>query len=139
MSVPAHKSMGKLIEMDIADFLKMAKHLAEGPNDYKLDKLRTSLGAGHLITELPLLMVDSDRSGKAQVDGHEGRHRALVLKELGFTSMPVILKMGGLRWSEQSDPERFDYQENWPTRLVGEQGLSIPFPVARKDAMSPYK
>lgn len=137
-AVPANKSREKLIEMGIDDFLKMAKPLDE-PTQFKLDPLWESVNSGEKLHELPVLFVDSNRDGKAVVDGHEGRHRALTLKRLGYTTMPVILKMGGLRWSEQSDSNRFDYYPKWPKTLKGESGKTIPFPVAREDAMSPYK
>lgn len=137
-AVPANKSREKLIEMDIDDFLKMAKPLEE-PAQFKLDPLWQSVSSGEKLHELPVLFVDSNRDGKATVDGHEGRHRALTLKRLGYTSMPVILKMGGLRWSEQNDSNRFDYYEKWPKTLKGESGKTIPFPVSRADAMTPYR
>lgn len=137
-AVPAHKSREKLVEMGIDDFLKMAKPLDE-PSDYKLQPLWDSVSNGEKLHELPTLFVDTNKDGKATVDGHEGRHRALTLKRLGFTSMPVLLKMGGLRWSEQSDPNRFDYYPKWPKTLKGESGKSIPFPVSRENAMTPYR
>ena len=137
-AIPANKGREKLVEMDIDDFLNMAKPLDE-PSEYKLDPLWQSVSSGEKLHELPTLFIDTSRDGTAVVDGHEGRHRALTLKRLGYTSMPVILKTGGLRWSEQSDPNRFDYYEKWPKTLKGESGKTIPFPVSRDNAMTPYR
>jgi hypothetical protein len=58
--------------------------------------------------------------------------------KLGYTKMPVELR-GPIRWSEQDDPDKFDYYGSWPERLIGEgHSYSIPFPVSREEAAKDY-
>ena len=136
---PGYKSRYKLIEMPIAQFLALADDIKSGDSRQKLENTRAILARGDNFTSIPYLYA----SNKGQVDGHEGRNRALALQELGYTTMPVELRMRDLRWSEQLDPDKFDYIENWPTRLTAQEdaknpNYSIPFPVRRQDSESAY-
>jgi hypothetical protein len=137
-----YKSTYKLIEINIDDFLSLSEKIEnEKDSETKLKKARTYLQNGGRFTNLPYLYYEYD--GKmARVTGHEGRHRAMALKELGYTTMPVSFR-GPIRWSEQNDPNRFDYKPNFPTRLQAEKdannpNFTIPFPVTREMAGQPY-
>jgi len=131
-----YKDRKKLIDMNIDDFLALAKF---GRTEPKLEATRNILSRGGQFSSLPYLSVDED----GKVSGHEGRHRARALKEAGYKTMPVVLHSENIRWSEQADPEKFDYVEKWPNRLVAQSGaafesFSIPFPVSREQAGAKY-
>lgn len=131
-----YKDRKKLIDMNIDDFLALAKF---GRTEPKLEATRDILSRGGQFSSLPYLSVDED----GKVSGHEGRHRARALKEAGYKTMPVVLHSENIRWSEQADPEKFDYVEKWPNRLVAQSGaafesFSIPFPVSREQAGANY-
>lgn len=137
---PDYKGREKLVEMRIDDFLSLAKYT--DPNSAyskgKLADAKKLLAEGTPYETLPYLSTD-----EGQVTGHEGRHRAMALKEAGYDTMPVILRDTSIRWSEQLDPNRFDYIEEWPTKLQAESKaanpkFTIPFPVPREQAMQPY-
>ena len=126
------KSRDKLISMPIKDFLAMAEAIPGGASQFKAERVVEQLKTRGYFSSLPFLMFKTD-GGEATAIGHEGRHRAMALQRLGYTHLPVILR-GDIRWSEQSDPSRFDYREKWPTVLHGQSGGSIKFPVRREDA-----
>ena len=133
---PAYKGRSKLIEMPIDDFLGLAE---EGFASYKEKDIKELVSKGEKFSSLPFLMIDEN----GNVEGHEGRHRARALKEAGYKTMPVLLRSSNIRWSEQSDPSRFDYIEKWPTRLRAEKNakdpsFSVPFPVTREEAAASY-
>jgi len=107
------------------------------PSKYKAEQIQSMLKKGEKFSSLPYLYVDVDSSGNAKVTGHEGRHRARALADLGYTHIPVELR-SNIRWSEQSNPQRFDYKENWPATLTGENGDVVPFPVSREEAGRNY-
>ena len=140
---PGFKSRERLIEINIDDFLNLSDQVTEGSyTGGKLKDTRSYLKDGGKFNSLPFFQYDIDDDNVANVVGHEGRHRALALKELGYTTMPVILR-GPIRWSEQSDPNRFDYVEEFPTRLRAQEkatnpNFTIPFPVTRETADQPY-
>jgi hypothetical protein len=59
----------------------------------------------------------------------------MALKKAGVKSIPVVLRSKAskgyeIRWSEQTNPKSYDYLDQaWPTKLVGESGGEIKFPV----------
>jgi hypothetical protein len=133
-----YKDRSKVIDMEIKDFLKMALPLKRGPMADKMEQVQLFVKHGKKLSSLPQLFFDC--SGEtAKVTGHEGRHRALALQEAGCKSMPVEIR-GPIRWSEQDDPDRFDYREEWPTVLISEDGSSrMLFPVTRETSNEGYK
>lgn len=143
MRVPGYKSKEKLIEMPIRDFLQLAE---EGYDERKMQNARKLLAEGKQFSSIPFLGVEREDENNPSIYktvGHEGRHRARALEELGYKTIPVILKTDFIRWSEQNDPDKFDYREVWPSRLKAQKGaanpyFSIPFPVRREDSEKPY-
>lgn len=134
--VPGFKSREKLYPMPIRDFLKLAKQ--DPPVQTKADDLKALRKNGTPFRDIPFLQFWENKNGELQVDGHEGRHRARQLLSEGYETMPVILR-GPIRWSEQKDPGRFDYQEKWPKTLLSQDGdVRLPFPVSREQAAEPY-
>ena len=132
---PRFKSREKLVEMPIDQFLKLAKHTEEAA--FKKEPLEKSIAAGEKLRDLPQLWI-TEEEGQQTVTGHEGRHRAMALKRLGYTSMPVKITHGAIRWSEQQEPHKSGYREEWPTTLKGENGDIVEFPVKREEAALPY-
>ena len=146
-----YKSRSKVIEMSPDDFLRMAEQLPDGPSAEKLAGVQKLLSDEEEFSSIPRLVFRS-KDGVAQVTTHEGRHRAMALRDRGVKSMPVELQ-GDIRWGEQakaadeavermSDAERrmylFDVKEVWPSVLKGESRSDdagslfkneIPFPV----------
>ena len=134
---PEYKSRTKLIEMSIDDFLGLSD---EGVTDYKTEGVGKLIKGGEKFSSLPFLIIDND----GRVEGHEGRHRARALKQAGYTTMPVILRSSNIRWSEQYSPDRFDYVENWPSKIKAEKNaanpnFSIDFPIKREDSDKAYE
>lgn len=140
LRVQKYKSREKLISMKIADFLKMA---AKGIDKEKEAGVNALISSGKQFSDLPFLKGEN-YGDVLRITGHEGRHRARKLLEMGYKYMPVVLIIGpgsapSIRWSEQNDPNKFDYVQQWPTKMKGEDGDVMPFPVSREDADSKYK
>lgn len=134
--VPLYGSREKLIDMNIDDFLMLAE---KGFSNSKYEGVKKLMDEGEKFYSLPFLNAYADGKDFLKVRGHEGRHRARALKEAGYQTMPVILRTD-IRWSFQNDPSnRYDYVENWPTRIESEDSdRSIPMPVSREESMAPY-
>lgn len=120
------KSREVLTEMNIDDFLKLAK---EGFDPAKAKRLK----GVEKFDDVPYLMLDTS-GDVAKVVGHEGRHRALALREMGETTMPVTLRDGRIRWDQQ-DPKDWDYNKIWPTKIESESGDIIgKFPIKQGES-----
>lgn len=131
-----YKSRDRLISMRIEDFLRLAHSGHDVQKEKGINKL---IRTNTRFETLPYLYFDLDSDGQAKVTGHEGRHRARALMQLGYKTMPVELR-GPIRWSEQNSPQnQYDYQPKWPTILRGEEHGFIPFPVSRSESGLPYK
>jgi hypothetical protein len=135
-----YKSKNKLVSMPIDQFLTLAERL-DTPTTDKQERVSKKIKADEQFSEAPYLYFGTWSSdmpeGQAKVTGHEGRHRAMQLKKMGYTHMPVELR-GDIRWSEQDDPTKNDYAEAYPTQIIGENGDVMPFPVPREMSTAPY-
>lgn len=134
----------KRIDMPIQDFLNMAKRQSE-PDMYKYNRVKNAVEQGIPLKDIPYLSFNSDNKGLAKISGHEGRHRALVLQEKGYTHMPVNIEGNNgkarLAWDRQNDPKDWYYAENWPKKLLDQDNIPVhemPFPVTREDALKKY-
>ena len=127
-----YKARYRTIPMKITDFLSMAK---PGFDQSKADHVTELLEKGAKFESVPYLYFDLE-NGNARVTGHEGRHRARALLQLGYSTMPVELR-GQIRWSEQTNPKGYDYIETWPNKLISEDGSkSINFPIPRDPSVA---
>ena len=129
-----------IVDMSPDEFLDLALPLPNG-DDSKLIPVRNLAQRGSQFTDIPYLGFDNMLDGPAQVKMHEGRHRALALKELGVKKMPVRLisrEYGtgpAIRWGKQ-DYENFDlvHPDDWPTKIEQESGGNIrDFPISRPE------
>jgi hypothetical protein len=129
------KSRSKIVRMSIDDFLNIVTPL---PSEQS-QEAQKSFDAGIKWESIPYLGIKTDENGVAKITGHEGRHRALVLKRAGYTEMPVEIRDRSIRWSSQNDPNDFDYLQNFPTQLESEVGKNrIPFPFTREQSAIKY-
>lgn len=129
----SYKSRQHLIYMSPDEFLQMAERIEEAVPS-KQETVEGVLSKSSKFDSIPFLAFEHDGKGQAKVVGHEGRHRAMSLKERGVTRMPVMLHSQGkdaIRWSEQGNLKNLDrISGEWPQVLEGETEGEIPFPVA---------
>lgn len=97
----------------------------------KYTSINTALENGVKLNDIPFLELDNDGT-KAFIFSHDGRHRAMGLKHLGVNLMPIVIKARRIRWGCQNNPNmKSDYEEEWPTKLITENGDELPFPFSR--------
>lgn len=122
------KSRTLVTEINIDDFLNLAR---KGEDASKADSLKNV----DVFDEIPYLRTEKDADGVLKVVGHEGRHRARRLKELGYETIPVRITDRDIRWDQQVDPKSFDYKKEWPTVIKSEDGDFIgEFPIKQGEA-----
>jgi len=121
------KSREILVDMPIEDFLKAAE---KDFSPEKLAKTRQLVSEGKPFDSVPTLSFKNNADGTGKVTGHDGRHRALALKEQGETTIPVrlISQSGdgpGIRWGQQDNPKSFDYVDVIPQKLIEQDGTDF--------------
>lgn len=122
----SRKSREALTQMPIDDFLSLAR---DGYDPTKA----AGISDVSKFYDLPFLNIRSE-DGIANITGHEGRHRARRLKELGESTMPVRIK-SDIRWDQQNDPKLWDYEQDYPEILFNEDGTKkSPFPFVQGDS-----
>lgn len=125
------KSREILVEMPIDDFLEAAK---KEVSESKLEGTRALVAGGTPFNSIPQLSFKNNGDGTGRVTGHEGRHRAMALREQGETTIPVrLMSEGGtgpsIRWGQQNNPNSPDYVEIIPQSLIAEEGTgSVSMP-----------
>ncbi|NDG33087.1 hypothetical protein EB118_23850, partial [bacterium] len=140
--VPVYKSRSKLVYLPIRTFLDLAEPIDTTKQNINLftgeEKSTTVakvLKESGKFKSIPSLTIEDNNDGTYKVTGHEGRHRANALLQLGYTHIPVEVRASDIRWSEQNNPDNFDYKQNWPTKLISQDGKqSVPFPVSREES-----
>lgn len=133
-SAPALSDTGQdlLILMPISTFLSVARRIKGGDLHLKkAEAVRTLLESGTVFNSTPFLKTEVVDATIHKVIGHEGRHRAMALSELGYSHIPVRIKSTSVIWEDQADPTSPTYLQNWPTKLQGEHKNLIPFPFPR--------
>jgi hypothetical protein len=121
------KSREILVDMPIEDFLQAAK---KDLSAEKLENTRKLVSEGKPFDSVPSLSFKNNADGTGKVTGHDGRHRAIALREQGETTIPVrLISEGGdgpgIRWGQQNDPDSFDYVDVIPQKLIEEDGTSL--------------
>jgi hypothetical protein len=125
------KSREILVDMPIDDFLEAAK---KEVSESKLEGTRALVAEGTPFNSIPQLSFKNNGDGTGRVTGHEGRHRAMALREQGETTIPVrLMSEGGtgpsIRWGQQNNPNSPDYVEIIPQSLIAEEGTgSVSMP-----------
>lgn len=142
-----NKSREKMVFMKINDFINLSKGIddVDGPafyepeEDIKIKSILESIKSGERIVNVPELGVNTScDDGVARVESHEGRHRAMILAALGCEYMPVMIQTSSIRFSEQLEPDNYDYIEQWPNMMASEDNDFVDnFPVSREQCQTP--
>ena len=133
-------SSDSLVYLTPEQFLRMAEPIPGGVVPYKAERVAKALEEGAKFEDIPLLQI----TNAGRVRGHEGRHRAMALRDKGVQRIPVRIHASDMRWNQQAPisedlsfhqraVREHEYVENLPEELVGEDGVSrIPFPFHRE-------
>jgi hypothetical protein len=130
------KSREILVDMPIDDFLAAAK---QEKSPKKLAAVKDLLSKNIPFETVPSLQFANNGDGTAKVVSHDGRHRAMALKERGETTIPVRLtsnagKGDAIRWGQQNDPKSPDYVATLPQTLIAEDSdAKVAMPAKAKD------
>lgn len=142
----------RVIDMKIDDFLGLAEPLPQDDEQYHGDRkrrlkefLRDVVDGVKFDWAIPTLTIKHTEDRNWKVIGHDGRHRAMLLKEIGFEEMPVCInfaKGDGFedRWyipyEDSDDWIEVVYAQN--DKNVSNRRAKYPFPITKENCFSYY-
>lgn len=128
----------QIVDMPIDTFLGLAEPIPADDlkrhakqEDFKKDVL-----AGKKTDwAIPYLTIRETEDEKWKVIGHDGRHRAMLLKSLGYKEMPVHIRI-----PESKLLNGIDNGELWCQNDTGAKRdrMTYPFPITTKNYNEPY-
>ena len=137
-------STGHYMDMDPETFLKLT---GGEINPKKLKRVKKLIEEGVSFESYPFLNYrKGPKTWVAEISGHEGRHRARALADLGVKKMPVRLHHVGSWEILQGKPD--DYGGMWPRVLRSKKGtrfnktdddIEIPYPVSDPRPPGPWQ
>lgn len=127
-----------LVQMDVEQFTNLATDALENesPEEFqkKVDQLVDLAQKGIGWLDIPRLDLQT-KGNVSRVIGHEGRHRAAAALQLGYSTIPVVLADGDIRWDKTLSPSNRDHlplpkvlrtqrkTDWWTTHPVTEQNI----------------
>ena len=146
-------SQNIVVMMPVDEYVALCEPLKADDHKHHAD-LKKKIESGEIqrFDTIPLLRIRQMEDGTdAKVYGHDGRHRALLMKELGFNEIPVRLYAENFCWGENcGDGENGSAViiqdpgaglRGWPTWLWGQKDKGMykekqkfNFPVSREDS-----
>ena len=95
-------SQNMVVMLPVEEYVALCEPLKADDHKHHAD-LKKKLDSGEIqrFDSIPLLRIRQMEDGTdAKVYGHDGRHRAMLMKELGFDKIPVRLYAENFCWGE---------------------------------------
>ena len=153
-------SQNMVVMMPVDEYVSLCEPLKADDHKHHSDlKKKVESGEIKRFDTIPLLRIRQMEDGTdAKVYGHDGRHRALLMKEMGFKEIPVRMYAENFCWGEnggdgvggetaigqQQVGGMLDYGaglRGWPKWLWGQNDKGMDtdkskfkFPVKREDS-----
>ena len=121
-------SRDRLVYLTPDEFLRLAEPL-DTPFAPKAEAIQRDMGLGEKFPDVPRLKMNEE----GRIVDHDGRHRAMALRDRGVDGIPVRLESSSgagkkdIRWNLQNQPGRNagrEYVDRLPTELIGQDGTS---------------
>ena len=136
-------SQNMVVMMPCDEYVALCEPLKADDHKHHADlKGKVESGEIRKFDTIPLLRIRQMEDGSdAKVYGHDGRHRAMLMKEYGFKEIPVRLYADNFCWGDDGCDEETEKLHGWPKWLWGQNdkgsekgGEKFKFPVIRKDS-----
>lgn len=114
-------SQNMVVMMPVETYLGLCEPLKKDDAKHHAD-LKNKIESGEIqrFDTIPLLRIRQMEDGTdAKVYGHDGRHRARLMKELGFDEIPVRLYAENFCWGENGDCRGGDETASVQPQVVG--------------------
>lgn len=127
----------QIVDMPIDEFLGLAEPIPD--DDLKrhapMEDFKRDVASGKTTSwDIPYLTIKENEDGIWKVVGHDGRHRGMLLRSLGYNNMPVRLDIDETM-NEELLPELLWCQND---KSVEREKDFYPFPITEANFMQPY-
>lgn len=128
----------QIVDMPIDEFIGLAEPIPD--DDEKrhtpMEEFKADVLAGKSTNwDIPYLVIKENEDGIWKVVGHDGRHRGMLLKSIGYETMPVLLKMPEAELNEELLPEIVWSQND---KSIEREKDFYPFPITEDNFQMPY-
>lgn len=139
----------RVVDIDIDTFLGLAEPLKEDDekrHDFDIKSFLIDVAAGRKFDwNVPALTIKRTEDDIWKVIGHDGRHRAMLLKKLGYKEMPVCIYFKNMKGEDgkwyipSEDDDRWAdvvYCQN--DTFADRPQKKFPFPITKENCYSYY-
>ena len=133
-----YNGYAQIVDMPIDEFIGLAEPIPdddEKRHSPQEDFKRDVLDGKSTSWDIPYLTIKENEDGIWKVIGHDGRHRGMLLKSIGYDSMPVLLMMPEAELNEELLPELLWSQND---KAVRREKDFYPFPITEDNIGKPY-
>lgn len=132
------KGYAQIVEMPIDEFLGLAEPIPE--DDEKRhspqEEFKKDVISGKPTNwDIPYLIIKENEDGIWKVIGHDGRHRGMLLKSIGYENMPVLLKLPDADLNEELLPDILWCQND---KAIERDKDFYAFPITEDNFQKPY-
>ena len=132
------KGYTQIIDMPIQRFLDLAEPIPadDEKRHAPQEKFKQDVLNGTPTKwDIPYLVIKKNEDDIWKVVGHDGRHRAMLLKDIGFKEMPVRIEIPDVELNEELLPETLWCQND---KAVERTNDFFAFPITEDNFMKPY-
>ena len=130
----------QIVDMPIDEFLGLAEPIPEDDekrHSFDVEGFKKDIAKGDALAQwdIPYLLIKENEDGIWKVVSHDGRHRGMLLKEVGYSSMPVLLQIPDVDLNEELLPELLWGQND---KSIEREKYFYPFPITEDNFKQPY-
>ena len=132
------KGYAQIVSMPIEEFIGLAEPIPEDDEKRHApqEEFKNEVLEGKQTNwDIPYLVIKENEDGIWKVIGHDGRHRGMLLKSIGYEEMPVLLKLPDAELNEELLPEILWCQND---KSVDRDKDFYPFPITEDNFQKPY-
>lgn len=128
----------QIVDMPITTFLGLAEPIPkdDAKRHSSIKEFKEEVLAGKKCNwDIPCLTIRKNEDERWKVVGHDGRHRAILLKELGYSEMPVRVEFPyDVLYKSKLPPKVWCQNDSFKER----EKYQYPFPITEKNYKTPY-
>lgn len=133
-----YEGYNQIVDMPIDEFIGLAEPIPDDDEQRHapMEEFKDDVLSGKATNwDLPYLVIKENEDGIWKVIGHDGRHRGMLLKSIGYDTMPVLLKLPEAELNEELLPDILWCQND---KSQEREKDFYPFPITEDNFETAY-